>query len=98
MSSATLDFAGHLFDTKFFNTALDILEQSDVKFRVVDLSVGNTTNEASRVTLQMIGSDQDKFSAAIEKVTEESKKSGVTITEAMSGPSIEKTLIVTENK
>lgn len=96
MSSATFDFTGHLFDTKFFNIALDILEQHGVKFRVVDLSVGNTTGEPSRVTVQIISKDKAAFNQAIEKVQDESEKSHVEITEAMSGPSIEKALIRTE--
>ncbi len=37
---ATIVFNGHLFDTKFFNNAIDIFEQSKIDFRVIEWLVG----------------------------------------------------------
>ena len=40
MRFATVVFAGHLFDTKFFNFAINILEDNHIDFRVVEWQVG----------------------------------------------------------
>jgi hypothetical protein len=87
---------GHLFDTKFFNNSLDILESNGLKFRVVEMKIGNTTGEPSQVTLQIIGKESDEFNQAIGRVQALGKEVGVAIDEAMSGPSLEKHFIVHE--
>jgi hypothetical protein len=40
MRFATVVFNGHLFDTKFFNAAINILEDCQIDFRVTEWSVG----------------------------------------------------------
>ena len=40
MRFATVVFNGHLFDTKFFNSAINILEDNHIDFRVVEWQVG----------------------------------------------------------
>jgi len=37
---ATVVFNGHLFDTKFFNDAIDVFEELKIDFRVVEWQVG----------------------------------------------------------
>lgn len=39
---ATVVFNGHLFDTKFFNTLIDILEECIIDFRVIEWEVANS--------------------------------------------------------
>lgn len=41
MSFATIVLTGHLFDTKFFNKCIDILEKNEINFRVIEWEVGN---------------------------------------------------------
>ena len=53
MRFATVVFIGHLFDTKFFNTAINILEQAKIDFRVIEWEVGNNAIKSSQVTLQL---------------------------------------------
>lgn len=53
MRFATVVFQGHLFDTKFFNKLIDILEENGIDFRVVEWEVGNQAAKSSQVTLQL---------------------------------------------
>lgn len=41
MRFATVVFQGHLFDTRFFNKLIDLLEEATIDFRVVEWEVGN---------------------------------------------------------
>ncbi len=43
MRFATVVIVGHLFDTKFFNTAINILEEFKIDFRVIEWEVGKST-------------------------------------------------------
>ena len=38
---ATVLYSGHLFDTKFINTVIEILTELQIEFRVVDWQVGS---------------------------------------------------------
>lgn len=48
---ATVVFQGHLFDTKFFNFLIDVLENNHIDFRVVEWEVANNSLKSSQVTL-----------------------------------------------
>mmetsp|Transcript_38596 Transcript_38596/g.27915 ORF Transcript_38596/g.27915 Transcript_38596/m.27915 type:complete len:88 (-) Transcript_38596:229-492(-) len=50
-SLLTIVLSGHLFDTRCFNSCLDICEKFGVQFRVVDLEVGNKADENTSATL-----------------------------------------------
>jgi hypothetical protein len=47
MRFATVVMIGHLFDTKFFNTAINVLEESNIDFRVIEWEIGRETNKPS---------------------------------------------------
>jgi hypothetical protein len=47
MKFATVVFQGHLFDTKFFNKLIDILEENTIDFRVIEWEVGNQSIKTS---------------------------------------------------
>ncbi len=47
MRFATVVFNGHLFDTKFFNQAINILEDEHIDFRVTEWSVGTKVHNTS---------------------------------------------------
>jgi hypothetical protein len=41
LSFATIVLNGHLFDTQFFNKAIDILTKNELDFRVIELEIGH---------------------------------------------------------
>lgn len=47
MRFATVVIIGHLFDTKFFNIAINILEEHKIDFRVIEWEVGKNTQNSS---------------------------------------------------
>ena len=47
MRFATVVIIGHLFDTKFFNTAINILEDNNIDFRVIEWEIGRETTKPS---------------------------------------------------
>ena len=51
MRFATVVLVGHLFDTKYFNIAIDTLETHKIDFRVLDWQVGTKTQSKSQVTM-----------------------------------------------
>ena len=53
MRFATVVLVGHLFDTKFFNFAIDILETKKIDFRVIEWEVSSVTSKPSQVTMQL---------------------------------------------
>lgn len=53
MRFATVVIVGHLFDTKFFNTAINILEARKIDFRVIEWEIGSITTKPSQVTMQL---------------------------------------------
>ena len=60
-----------MFDTKFFNKLIDILEENKIDFRVVEWEVGNQSAKSSQVTLQLFAQDtesMDRSKETIEKL------------------------------
>ena len=49
----TIVISGHLFDTKFFNTFINILEKNNVDFRVIEWIIGQNVSKPSQVTIQV---------------------------------------------
>lgn len=47
----TLKLKGHLFDTKCFNKCIDICQNHDVQFKVVNWDIGNLTEQSSSVDI-----------------------------------------------
>lgn len=85
MSFSTLVIIGHLFDTKFFNITVDILEKNNVKFRVIEWEIGNDAVTNSQVTLQLLASDHGSLDNAIDMIESASSKLGIEIQEGQ-GP------------
>lgn len=54
MRFTTVVFSGHLFDTQFFNKTIEILNDNDLDFRIVEWDLGNTAKSSSSVTIQII--------------------------------------------
>jgi hypothetical protein len=71
MRFATVVFNGHLFDTKFFNSAIDILEAAHIDFRVVDWQIGCKVQNTSQVTMQLMAQDPETMDQAKEKIENE---------------------------
>jgi len=51
MRFATVVFQGHLFDTKFFNFLINILEEHKIDFRAIEWEVASTSQRNSQVTM-----------------------------------------------
>jgi alpha-aminoadipic semialdehyde synthase len=85
---ATIVVQGHLFDTKFFNFLIDVLESEKIDFRVVAWEVGNTSSKLSQVTLQLFAQDAEAMDNCKEKIETEAQKHKVSIFEG-TGPDFE---------
>lgn len=68
---ATIVFQGHLFDTRFFNFLIDVLEKHKIDFRVVEWEVGNSSQKHSQVTLQLFAQDADSMDIAKDMIENE---------------------------
>lgn len=68
MRFATVVFQGHLFDTRFFNKLIDLLEEAQIDFRVVEWEVGNQSGKTSQVTLQLFAQNTETMDSTKEKV------------------------------
>lgn len=88
MRFATVVFSGHLFDTKFFNQTIDILESLQIDFRVVDWQVGCKAQNTSQVTMQLFAKDAETLDKAKEKIEKEAALKKVEINEG-SGPAFD---------
>ena len=88
MRFATVVFNGHLFDTKFFNSAIDILEAAHIDFRVVDWQVGCKVQNTSQVTMQLMAQDPETMDQAKERIEKEAALKKVQITEG-TGPAFD---------
>ena len=88
---ATIVLTGTLFDTHFFNRCIDIMEQNDLDFRIIEWEVGNTSLDSSSVTLQIVAQSCEAMDKAKDLLEEERKKHKVEIYEG-SGPDYEENL------
>jgi ACT domain-containing protein len=92
MRFATVVFSGHLFDTKFFNSAIDILESLHIDFRVVDWQVGCKVQNSSQVTMQLFAKDAECLDQAKEKIEKEAALKKIEINEG-SGPAFDANIL-----
>lgn len=67
-SFTTLKISGHLFDTKGINEIFDALEKSGMKFRVIELNLGQNKDSNSYAFLQVFSGEDEKFLEAIEEI------------------------------
>ena len=88
----TINLTGHLFDTKVFNSCLDICEQNGVNFRVVEWSVGNSVNQETSVTIQCLGFDEHALDDTHIKIIKVCEAENVTVKNA-TGPSYDKKIL-----
>lgn len=88
MRFATVVLSGHLFDTKFFNTTIDILEAHKIDFRVTEWQVGNKVQNSSQVTIQLFAQDSLSMDQAKEKIEKEAVLKKIEITEG-TGPAFD---------
>uniref|UniRef100_A0A7S3IKI2 LOR/SDH bifunctional enzyme conserved domain-containing protein n=1 Tax=Strombidium inclinatum TaxID=197538 RepID=A0A7S3IKI2_9SPIT len=77
LSIVTLSLKGHLFDTKCFNSCIDICEEHSVQFRVIGWDIGNQSTQFSSVSLQMVAREKLKLSDALDKIEEVAEKCNV---------------------
>jgi hypothetical protein len=86
---ATVVFNGHLFDTKFFNSAIDIFEACKIDFRVIEWLVGTKSQNSSQVTMQIMAQDTESMDTAKTMIEKEASEKNITVTEAESGPAFD---------
>ena len=88
MRFTTVVFTGHLFDTQFFNKTLDILNTHDLDFRIVEWDVGNSSTNASTVTMQIVAQNSALMDKAVDLIEKECEENNVKVYEG-SGPGYE---------
>ena len=92
MKFATVVFSGHLFDTKFFNTAIDIFERNKIDFRVIEWQVGCKVQNTSQVSMQLMAQDAESMDKAKESIEKEAKLKKVEVNEG-TGPAFDANII-----
>lgn len=70
ISFTSLCLSGHIFDTHFFNDAIDLLEKAKANFRVLNIKMGQRTTEESTATLQIFTHDVWKLNSALDQLYE----------------------------
>lgn len=85
---ATVVLVGHLFDTKFFNFAIDVLEECKIDFRVVEWQIGTKAHNESQIALQLFAQDPETMDRAKERIEAEARAKKVEIIEG-AGPAFD---------
>mmetsp|Transcript_103007 Transcript_103007/g.143483 ORF Transcript_103007/g.143483 Transcript_103007/m.143483 type:complete len:106 (+) Transcript_103007:105-422(+) len=80
-SFTTLKICGHLFDTQGINAIFDKLENFGVKFRVLEMNIGQSTDEDTSAFVQVFSKDPKNFNAAIDEVYELAEKHKIQVSE-----------------
>ena len=88
MRFTTVVFTGHLFDTQFFNRTVEILNENDLDFRIVEWDVGNSATSPSSVTMQIVAQDSSSMDKAKDLIEKECDLNKVKAYEG-SGPGYE---------
>jgi hypothetical protein len=70
MSFTSLCISGHIFDTRFFNDTLDILEGAKANFVIQNMKIGQSEADDSVATLQIFSTDIMRFNTALDKIYE----------------------------
>jgi ACT domain-containing protein len=79
ISFTSLCISGHIFDTKFFNDTLDILESAKANFRILNMNCGQREDEESSATLQIFSHDVMRLNNAIDRLYEAAQDQPVKI-------------------
>lgn len=77
LSLVTLSLMGHLFDTKCFNSCIDICEKNNIQFRIIGWEIGNVTKEHSSVQIQMMTKDRESIDNALDQIQEIADNCGI---------------------
>lgn len=85
---ATVVFNGHLFDTKFFNTAIDIFEEHKIDFRVIEWKVGIKVDHTTEIAMQLMAPDPESMEKAMVCIEREAKTRNVVVSEG-AGPAFD---------
>ena len=78
---AMVVFNGHLFDTKFFNRAIDIFEECKIDFSVIEWLVGTKNQNTSQVTMQLMAPDSASMDKAKELIEKEALAKNIEVNE-----------------
>lgn len=70
---------GHLFDTKAFNQCIDICEEYEIQFMVLNWKVGNDGDSKSSVEIQLMSKQIGSLREAMDKIHEMAEKNGIAI-------------------
>ena len=79
ISFTSLCISGHIFDTKFFNDTLDILESAKANFRILNMTCGQREDEESSATLQIFSHDIMRLNNALDSLYDAAKDQPVKI-------------------
>jgi alpha-aminoadipic semialdehyde synthase len=80
-SFTTLKIQGHLFDTQGINAIFDKFEHFGIKFRVLEMNIGQNTEEDTSAFVQVFSKDPKNFNAAIEEVYDVAEKHKIDVSE-----------------
>lgn len=70
VSFTSICLSGHIFDTRFFNDAIDLLEAAKASFRILNIKWGQREEEESSATLQIFSHDVWKLNNALDRLHE----------------------------
>lgn len=89
MQGFTYQVSGHLFDKMVFNKILDIAEHKGVHLRVVNWHIGNTMEEDTALTFQIISTSEPALEEAEDRIKALCKQQDVGI-KTVKGPAVDK--------
>ncbi|MDQ6928378.1 MAG: TIGR00300 family protein [Actinomycetota bacterium] len=65
MATETIEVEGHIIDSLVLAKVLDVIVDSGADYRMVDVDIGKTSLDASRVRLEITAADDDVLSALV---------------------------------
>eukprot|EP00742_Colponemidia_sp_Colp-10_P006586 GILJ01007057.1.p1 GENE.GILJ01007057.1~~GILJ01007057.1.p1 ORF type:complete len:567 (-),score=95.36 GILJ01007057.1:268-1968(-) len=87
-SFCSVTIRGHLFDSGLINRCLNILEEQQAKFRMLDWEIGQTTDQTSSVVIQLISADPSTLRNILKNLAALASEVGGAVQEIASGPSM----------
>lgn len=81
----TLEFTGHLFDSRLINRVADLCEESVARMQILVLDLGRTVNDESFCSMMVMASSEKSLAKLVAKLQTAATEAGVSHRQATAG-------------
>eukprot|EP00913_Durusdinium_trenchii_P016458 g15472.t1 len=85
LANGTLEFTGHLFDSRLINRVADMCEESVARMQILVLDLGRTVNDESFCSMMVMASSEKSLETLVVKLETAAAESHVTYRRATQG-------------